>query len=121
MYLRKHAITVTTTTATTGTFSTTLALSGRVYAVEHIRGATPLSSTAAIVLKTGTNSITIVSGLTATTGNWMYLPRIKERTSTGVIATAGMFPIGGEKISAVVSNTTAASQGGTINVYEEGV
>ena len=120
MYLRKHTLAVVTTTDSTDTFTTTGDIDYGIYGVELVHGATPLSSTASVAVITGTGAVTIISGVSCSTGNWMLLPRVKESTSTGTLASAGIFPVYGEKVSVVVSETSAAGQLATVNLYEGG-
>lgn len=122
MHLRKHTLTLLTTTDTTGVFTTTGEFELPVYAVRYKRGGTAISSTARIKLKLAASSWEILN-VAASTGNWYRGPRTSVIVSTSgeVHEALVQYPAYGEKISVTVSASTKAGQGGTIEIWEGGV
>lgn len=128
MYLRKRDITIATTGAS-GTFNSTWTLEYPLYAVHFQQGSTIVSSTAAIVVKSAASEMTYVSR-TASTGDWLMLPRQVVATTTGNTVASTSYnnaayeqiPAILEKITVTVADATSTGggQGATVTIYEGG-
>lgn len=122
MYVKRHSVTILTTTATTGTFYTSQVLNGPVSAVRYRKGTTGISTGATIALTGDRTGIAVLSAA-AGSASWTKAPRLTVvNTTNGAITNSyAPIPVAQERVKVVVSNSTKSGQGGTIEIYEGGV
>ena len=119
MYLKKHSLTLLTTTATTSTFTTTGEFEQPLYAVRYIRGSAPIGSATKIKVKTAGSSWQLLD-VAASTASWYRGPRTSVIVSTSgeVHEALVQYPCYGQKLTVVLSATTASGKNGTVELWE---
>lgn len=118
---RKHSISVLLT-AMTETFTSTSYIKGTVLSVQYIRsGATPISSTAGLEIKTEDSGFTILGSLTVGSASYTKAPRlaIVNTTNAAIDNESGLIPVADERISVTISASSAIGQIGTFNIFED--
>jgi len=131
MYLTKYEIAVEDGTTETSYYSS-LPVNGLIHAIQYTVDTTyPVKSTAAFTIcredATTETWGRFLSGVSASTNNWYYMPRYKVADSTAASSAwnsttyvPDYYAITGERIEVILAGATSDGQAGTITVWVQG-
>lgn len=129
MYLTKLVATVTTTGSTDTTGYSSGVANGTIYSIQHVPG--DLNSTGIVsVYPENSTEVAILSGVSLTTDNWTYYPRVAIHDSTVATTswendtgarkqTAG-YALSNERVKLITEDSSTSIETGTFNILVEG-
>ncbi len=117
MKITKHTASITTTTASTDSAYTPVA-NGIIRAIKYDGN---ISTTADLSITSETGGLNILTSLTIGTTTFQKYPvAVTVNTTNGSITNYAYVPVSEERIKVAVTNSSAASQTGTFNIFVEG-